>query len=226
MCTRRLFITVAILSLVLSIPSFSCMLPGGQPASAPVPAAPVLVVKPDKLVFTVEPGQGPLLEQAVSVTNQGGGIMNESMSDNSLWIVLQPATNQIGTQTVVAMVDVDDTGMSPGSYTGIVTISADGALNSPIYVPVYLTILQGANIPPETEPAPVPSSTAPGQSAVAWSNQSDVYRYSDVNALVVNGSVTNTDKSWYLKDVKIVATGTGASVTIADQIPPGRNGNV
>ncbi|MCX5996171.1 MAG: hypothetical protein NTV42_00850 [Chloroflexi bacterium] len=221
MCKRRLFITVAVLSLALSIPSFSCMLPGAQPASAPVPAVPVLVVKPDKLVFTVGPGQGPLLEQAVSVINQGGGIMNESMSDNSQWIVLQQATNQIGTQTVVAIVVVDATGMPPGSYTGIITVSADGALNSPIYVPVYLTILQGANIPPETEPAPVPSSTAPGQSAIVWSNQSDLYRYSSVNALVVNGSVTNTDKSWYLKDVKIVAAGTGDSVTVADQIPPG-----
>ena len=221
MCKRHLFTMVAVLSLALTIPSFSCMLPGGQPASAPAPAVPVLVTRPDKLVFTIGPGQGPLLEQAVSVTNQGGGIMNQSMSDNSQWIVLQPATNQIGTQTVVAMVNVDATGMSPGSYTGIVTISADGALNSPIYLPVYLTILQGANIPPGTEPAPVPSSTPPGQSAVAWSNQSDLYRYSSVNALVVNGSVTNTDKSWYLKDVKIVAAGTGASVTIADQIPPG-----
>jgi len=67
------------------------------------------------------------------------------------------------------------------------------------------------------------SATSPGQSAIAWSNQSDLYRYSSVNALVVNGSVTNTDKSWYLKDVKIVAAGTGGSVTIADQIPPGES---
>jgi hypothetical protein len=51
-------------------------------------------------------------------------------------------------------------------------------------------------------------------------NQSELYRYSSVNALVVNGSVTNKDKSWYLKDVKIVATTTGAGVTIASQIPP------
>ena len=223
MCERRLFILAAILSPLLIIPSLSCMLPGSQPATAPVPAVPVLVARPDKLVFTVGPEQGPLLEQSVSVVNEGSGIMNESISDNSHWIVVQAATNQIGTQAVNAMVAVDATGMFPGSYTGIITILADGALNSPIYLPVYLTILPGANIPPDTVPVPVPSVTPPGQSAIVWSNQSDLYRYSSVNALLVNGTVTNTDKSWYLNDVKIVATITGSSVTVADQIPPGES---
>ena len=221
MFNRRLFIPVVVLGLAMLVPLFSCALPASPPAAAPLPAAPVLVVRPDKLVFTVGPGQGPALEQAIAVVNQGGGIMNQSMSDNSHWIILQQASNQVGALAVNAMVTVDATGMSPGSYTGIITVTADGALNSPIYLPVYLTILPGANIPPDTEPAPAPSATAPGQSAVAWVNQSDLYRYSGVNALVVNGSITNKDSSWYLKDVKIVAAITGDSVTIADQIPPG-----
>jgi len=221
MCKRCLFILVAVLNLALIMPFFSCELPASPPATAPVPAPAVLVVKPDKLVFTVGPGQGPALEQAVVIVNQGGGIMDQSMSDNSHWITLQQAANQVGALAVNALVAVDATGMSPGSYTGIITISADEALNSPIYLPVYLTILPGANIPPDTEPPPVPSTTPPGQSAITWLNQSELYRYSSVNALVVNGSITNKDKSWYLKDVKIVATTTGASVTVADQIPPG-----
>lgn len=223
MFKRRLFVLVAILLAASIVPSLSCTLPASQPASAPVPAVPVLVARPDKLVFTVGQGQGPVVEQTVSVVNQGGGVMNESISDNSHWIVLQPATNQIGAQAVDAVVSVDATGMSPGSYTGIITISADGALNSPIYLPVYLNILPGANMPPDTETIPAPSSTPPGQSAIIWSNQSELYRYSTVNALVVNGSITNTDRSWYLKDVKIVAAGTGNSVTVADQIPPGES---
>jgi len=220
MCKKCLFILVALLSPALIMPFFSCELPASPPATAPVAAAAVLVVKPDKLVFTVGPGQGPALEQAVVIVNQGGGIMDQSMSDDSHWIILSQAANQVGALAVNAMVAVDATGMSPGPYTGIITISANGALNSPIYLPVYLTILPGANIPPDTEPAPVPSATPPGPSAIAWLNQSELYRYSSVNALVVNGSITNKDKSWYLKDVKIVATTTGASVNIADRIPP------
>jgi len=220
MYKRCLFIIAAVLIPVLIIPSLSCVLPVSQPVSAPAPAAAVLVVRPDKLIFTVGPGQGPSLEQVVAIINQGGGIMNHSVSDDSHWIILSPAANQVGALAVNAMVAVDATGMSPGSYTGIITIMADGALNSPIYVPVQLTILPGANIPPDTEPLHVPSDTPPASSAVAWVNQSDLYRYSSVNALVVNGSITNKDKTWYLKDVKIVATGTGASVTIADRIPP------
>ena len=220
MYKKCLFILVAALGPVLILPSLSCALPVSPTAAPAAPAAAVLVVRPDKLLFTVAPGQGPALEQAVIIVNQGGGIMNQSMSDNAHWIVLSQASNQVGALAVNAMVSVDATGMSPGPYTGIITIKADGALNSPIYLPVYLTIMPGANIPLITEPAPAPSTTPPGQSAIAWLNQSELYRYSSVNALLVNGSVTNKDKSWYLKDVKIVATITGASVTIADQIPP------
>jgi hypothetical protein len=220
MCKKCLFILVAVLSLALIMPFFSCELPASPPKTALVPAVAVLVVKPDKLVFTVGPGQGPALEQAVVIVNQGGGIMDQSMSDDSHWIILSQAANQVGALAVNAMVAVDATGMSPGSYTGIITISANGALNSPIYLPVYLTILPGANIPPDTEPAPVPSAIPPGPSAIAWLNQSELYRYSSVNALVVNGSITNKDKSWYLKDVNIVATTTGVSVNIAGEIPP------
>jgi len=221
MRNRFLFILVAALILVLIIPPLSCALPAGPPATAPAPAAPVLVVRPDKLVFTIGPESGHSLEQAIVIINQGGGIMDHSMSDNAHWIILRQLTNQVGALAANAMVAVDAHGiMSPGSYTGIITITADAALNSPIYLPVYLTILPGANIPPDTEPPPVPSAASPGQSAVAWLNQSELYRYSSVNAIVVNGSITNKDKSWYLKDVKIVASTTGASVTIADRIPP------
>jgi hypothetical protein len=176
MCKRCFFILVAVLSLALIMPCVSCELPASPPATAPVPAVAVLVVKPDKLVFTVGPGQGPVLEQAIVIVNQGGGIMDQSMSDNAHWITLSQAANQVGAIAVNAIVTVDATGMSPGAYTGIITISANGALNSPIHLPVYLTILQGANIPPDTEPAPIPSAVPPGRSAITWLNQSELYR--------------------------------------------------
>jgi hypothetical protein len=52
-------------------------------------------------------------------------------------------------------------------------------------------------------------------------NQTDFYKYASVSALLVNGSVTNSDRSWYMSDVKIVANTTGNNVTIASVIPPG-----
>jgi len=192
-----------------------------QPTLPTVSAVPVMVVSPDKLVFTIGQGQGPALDQVLSIVNQGGGILNQSMSDNAHWIILQPVPGAATAQTASARVTIDDTGMTPGQYTGIITVNADGALNSPIYVPVSLSILPGANIPPDIEPPPIPSSIAPADSAVVWVNQTDLYQYASVNALIVNGMVTNTDMTWYMTDVKIVAAGSGNSVTIAAQIPPG-----
>jgi hypothetical protein len=215
------FIPVILLVAALIVPATGCIPAIQQQPTAPIASSvPVMVVSPDKLVFTIGEGQGPVLEQVLSVVNRGGGILNESMSDNAHWIILQQIPGAAATQTANARVVADVTGMAPGQYSGLITIIADGALNSPIYVPVSLTLLPGANIPPDTGPPPVPSSTPPGDSAVVWVNQTDLYRYSSTNALVVNGSVTNTDKAWYMADVKIVAAGSGNSVTIAAQIPP------
>jgi hypothetical protein len=212
-----LAISVAV-SLIVSAPG--CIPAIQQPATPVVSSVPVLVVSPDKLVFTIGQGQGPALEQVLSVINQGGGVLSQSMSDSAHWIVLQQLPGAATAQTANARVAIDATGMAPGQYSGLITITADGALNSPVYVPVSLTILPGAVIPPDPDPPPVPSSTPPGDPAVTWVNKTDLYRYASTNALVVNGSITNTDKTWYMADVKIVAAGSGNSVTIAAQIPP------
>jgi len=217
-------ILLVLLAAALVLPAGGCI-PAIQQQSA-VPAvspAPVIVVSPDRLAFTINEGQGPTLQQVLSVINQGGGLLNVSMSDNSHWIILQQVPGATTTQTANSMVAIDATGMDPGQYAGIITVTADGAVNSPVYVPVNLTILPGANIPPDTGPAPVPvpSSTPPGGTAVTWANQMDFYQYAGVSALVVSGSVTNTDRGWYMSDVKIVAVGSGNAVTIASRIPPG-----
>jgi len=215
-------ILLVLLAAALVAPAMGCI-PAiqQQPAAPAASTSPVIVVSPDKLVFTVGPGQGPSLDQVLSVINQGGGILNQSMSDSARWIVLQPVPGAATTQSATARVAVDATGMSPGQYTGIITVSADGALNSPIYVPVYLTILPGANIPAQVISVPAPSSVPPADSAAVWVNQTELYQYATVNALLVNGSVTNSDKWWNMSDVKIVANATGNSVAIAASIPPG-----
>jgi len=215
-------IPVIFLAAALIVPAMGCIPAVQQPPAAPATSSlPVLVVSPDNLVFTIGQGQGPVQDQVISVINQGGGILSQSMSDNAHWIVLQQVPGGATAQTASARVTIDATGMAPGQYSGLVTVIADGALNSPVYVPVNLSILPGANIPPDIEPPPVPSPTPPADSAVAWVNQTDLYRYSSVNALIVNGSITNTDTAWYMSDVKIVAAGSGNSVTIAASIPPG-----
>ncbi len=214
-------ILVALLAVAFIASAPGCIVLPQQPAAPAVPSASLMVVSPAQLLFTIGQGQGPILDQVISVVSQGDGILNLSMSDNSHWINLLQVPGAATTQTTDAMVNIDATGMAPGQYTGIITITADGAANSPIYVPVYLTILPGANIPVQVIPVPSPSSVPPADSAAVWVNQTDFYKYASVSALLVNGSVTNSDKWWYMSDVKIVANATGNSVTIAAVIPPG-----
>ena len=218
---NSVFILVMLVAVALVVPALGCIPAIQQQPAAPLASsAPVMVVDPDKLVFSIGEGQGSALDQVISVINQGGGMLNQSMSDNAHWIMLQPIAGATTAQAANARVAVDATGMAPGQYSGLITIAADGALNSPIYVPVSLSILPGANIPPDPDPLPVPSSTPPGDAGVTWVNKTDLYQYASTNALVVNGSITNTDKTWYMADVKIVADSSGNSVTIAAQIPP------
>ena len=215
------FILVVLLAVACIVSAISCIPAAQQPAAPAAPTSCIMVVSPDKLVFTIGQGQGPTLDQVLSVVSQGEGILNLSMSDNVRWINLMQVPGAATTQTTDARVNVDATGMAPGQYTGIITIAADGAANSPIYVPVYFTILPGANIPVQVIPVPAPSSVPPADSAAVWVNQTDFYKYATVSALIVNGSVTNSDRSWYMSDVKIVANATGNSVKIAASIPPG-----
>jgi hypothetical protein len=218
---NSVFVLVISVAVALVVPAAGCTPAIQQQPAAPVASsAPVMVVSPGSLVFTIGQGQGPALEQVLSVINQGGGILSQSMSDSAHWIVLQQLPGTATAQTANARVTIDATGMAPGRYSGMITITADGALNNPVYVPVTLTILPGANIPTDPDPPPLPSSSPPGDSSVVWVNRTELYRYATTNALLVNGSVTNADRTWYMADVKIVADASGNSVTIAAQIPP------
>ncbi len=223
MAAFKNFTLILIMSLAVAftMSSVGCVPPVQQPA-APAPTSPcIMAVSPDKLEFTIGEGRGPILDQVLSVVSQGEGILNLSMSDNARWINLLQVPGAATAQTTDARVNVDATGMAPGQYTGIITITADGAANSPIHIPVYLTILPGANIPAQVIQTPSPSSVPPADTAVVWVNQTDFYQYAGVSSLIVNGSVTNSDKWWYLSEVKIVANTTGNNVTIAESIPPG-----
>ncbi|MBN1690270.1 MAG: hypothetical protein JW901_04550 [Dehalococcoidia bacterium] len=214
-------VPVVLLVVAFIISAMGCIPAVQQPDAPAASLSCIMVVSPDKLEFTIGQGQGPSLDQVLSVVGQGEGILNLSMSDNVGWINLLQVPGAATAQTTDASVNVDATGMASGQYTGIITITADGAANSPIYVPVYLTILPGANIPAQVVSVPPPSSVPPADSAVVWVNQTDFYKYATVSAMIVNGSVTNSDRWWYMSDVKIVANATGNSVKIAAVVPPG-----
>ncbi len=211
---------IAVFSLMIALLLFSCIPVSPQQKNAA--QLPVIVTKPDRMVFTVDPGNTAVLEQVISVVNAGGGVFNWSMSDNVRWLALQKILSASGSESSIKVV-VDASGMDPGEYTGIITISAEGAANTQVYVPVDLNILRAAGGQPitvQTPPADQQSASPPGSSSIVWNNQNEFMRYATTNACVVSGSITNTDKRWYLTDVSIAAK-SGSSVNIAKMIPPG-----
>ncbi|MCX6005593.1 MAG: hypothetical protein NT082_07980, partial [Chloroflexi bacterium] len=214
-------LATGVLLAALTFSGFACFLATPQPALNTQPA--VIVAKPDKLTFVIDPAQGTTADQSISVVNAGGGVLTWSMADNSHWIYLQQPEGAPVTDENTIKVRIDAAGMPAGDYTGIVTIAAEGATNSPVYVPVNLSILPSADQQPVITQKPannLPGAVQPGSSAVVWKNQNELMNYATTNACIVSGSVTNADKLWYMKDVKIVAK-SGSSADITSVIPPG-----
>jgi hypothetical protein len=92
-------------------------------------------ISPSSLVFNALPGSSPG-PQTINVS-AGGASTTWGASSNVSWMTVAASTSLTpGTVTI----SVNPTGMPEGSYAGAVTVSAPGASNSPVTVPVTLAI--------------------------------------------------------------------------------------
>ncbi|MCP9455553.1 MAG: choice-of-anchor D domain-containing protein [Nitrospira sp.] len=108
-------------------------------ASAPVP---VIRVTPTSLTFTAVQGGANPPTQTFTVTNGGGGTLRWSIRNNRGWIVHSPLD---GTGNVTVTVGVVTAGLSPGTYTGSISVAAEGA--STVWVPVTFTVAAATSSP-------------------------------------------------------------------------------
>jgi hypothetical protein len=100
-------------------------------------AVPTIAYSPSNLGFVVD-GVGASAEsQTINIYNSGNGVLGWSASASNTWLSLSPAS---GTGTGEVIVSAETSGMVPGSYDGMITITASGAINNPVQVPVTLTI--------------------------------------------------------------------------------------
>ncbi|UCH96737.1 MAG: SBBP repeat-containing protein [Candidatus Aminicenantes bacterium] len=99
--------------------------------------------------------------QRFLIGNSGGSTLNWTASVSDNWMQASPLS---GTADAMVIVSVDDTGLSPGSYTGSITITDPKAGNSPESVFIYLEVKEK----PKEEPlfgsfeTPVEGSTVSG----------------------------------------------------------------
>jgi hypothetical protein len=106
-------------------------------ASASAPTQPTIGVSPTSLSFTATAGGANPANQTISITNTGAGTLNWTASADASWLSVSPAS---GTAPSTLTASVNITGLAAGTYNGNITISAAGATNTPVTVPVTLTV--------------------------------------------------------------------------------------
>ena len=119
--------------------------PGGEkPPSLTV--APVIGVSPTSLKFLVyafRPNYDPPA-QTLRLKNLWGGVLRWTVSDNGYWLTVGPTLGS-GPATLTVRVHrksipIGLNGYRPQGLTATITISATGASNSPVKVPVGVLI--------------------------------------------------------------------------------------
>lgn len=74
--------------------------------------------------------------QTISISNSGGGTLSWSASPNASWLFVTPS----GTAPSRLTISANPSGLSVGSYSGAITLTATGATNSPQTITVALSI--------------------------------------------------------------------------------------
>lgn len=100
-------------------------------------SSPTIGVSPSSLSFSGTVGGSNPASQSLSITNTGGGTLNWSASSGASWLSISPTS---GTAPSTPSVSANITGLSAGTYNSVITITATGATNSPLTVPVTLTV--------------------------------------------------------------------------------------
>jgi len=106
--------------------------------SAPTSVPPSISLSPTQLQFSYTVGSAQPTPQAVTVADSGGGTFMWSAASTASWLALASATGLL-------TVSVKPTGLTPGTYTSSISVTASGVSNSPQTIQVTLTIIAAPN---------------------------------------------------------------------------------
>ena len=110
------------------------------------PQIPVISIDKTRFYFGVLAGGNAPGSRRFTISNSGAGTLNWSIIDNAAWLSSNPTS---GTGSAQVTVSIDITGLNPGDYTGIITVSDPNASNSPQTVEITLNVYeQGADNEP------------------------------------------------------------------------------
>lgn len=103
-------------------------------------ASPTIGVSPSSFNFTATAGGSNPANQTLNISNTGGGTLNWTATSNQPWLSIAPAS---GTAPSSPSLSVNITGLAAGTYNGAITVNGTGATNTPVTVPVTLTVNPG-----------------------------------------------------------------------------------
>lgn len=122
------------------------------------------------LTFNYTVGGATPPAQPLAITNTGGGTLSWSAaSDSPSWLSCSPTSGSSGASTSVS---VSPSGLVAGQYNGHVVVSASGADNTPLSVPVTL-VVHPAPPPPDATPPTTTLHATPTPNVAGW-NDTDV----------------------------------------------------
>jgi hypothetical protein len=100
------------------------------------PAGKFIQASPASLAFSANMGDTGPPVQTLTVASSGGSMAWSAFAEAS-WLAAEPAN---GTTPSACSISVNAAGLSPGLYNSTIAITAAGAGNSPVVVPVNLTV--------------------------------------------------------------------------------------
>ncbi|MGE5341342.1 MAG: M43 family zinc metalloprotease [Candidatus Omnitrophota bacterium] len=116
-----------------------------------------IILNRTRLNFTASGSQTVTGPQTVRINRSGSGAFHWTVSPSAAWITCTPSS---GTGNATIDVSVNGAGLNAGNYSGTVTITAPGMVNSPQQVTVYLNITA-----PGTDAPPIGEFSSPSDGA-------------------------------------------------------------
>jgi uncharacterized protein (TIGR03437 family) len=120
--------------------------------------SPNVVAAPTSLTFNYEQGGSQPANQSLVIASSGAALAFSAASNTATggnWLSVAPTS---GTTSASLTVSVNATGLAVGAYNGSITITSGNAGNSPLTVPVALTV----TLPPPAITSLAPSSATAG----------------------------------------------------------------
>jgi subtilisin family serine protease len=115
---------------------------------------PVIGTTVKSIGFAAFAGARTSVSNSLGIYNTGGGSLQWSVSGDASWLVLSP---RAGTGDGTVAVSADATGLAAGSYTAAITVAAAGSSNTPVTIPVALTVSSVDNTAPSVTAFTVPA---------------------------------------------------------------------